>query len=250
MTKTHTIFGFTNRASVLAAVAMALAPQVTRAQTVPSDFLVLDNFTKGAQSVEVAVSGTKNSTYTEPVPGQTIIGGSRYILVYVPGTYNPYSQPMYADVVPAPANGQPPAFISWFGYGGLGRVELLYENGTSLLNANLSGYERLRVVFGTLPAPIGLNFNLEAWASNGYDDCGINVGPQQSQFTVDFPMSAYTVTGGAALNWSDTTALLMIFQAGLNFTITGFYAIPTGAVLDGPTGSINGPATFTCTQPS
>jgi hypothetical protein len=104
------------------------------------------------------------------------------------------------------------------------------------------------VVFGTLPAPIGLNFNLEAWASNGYDDCGINVGPQQSQFTVDFPMSAYTVTGGAALNWSDTTALLMIFQAGLDFTITGFYAIPTGAVLDGPTGSINGPATFTCGQ--
>jgi hypothetical protein len=233
-------------------LAMASMPHMLRAQTavpvVPTTFKVLDDFAIGTGAVDTTSGGTVY--YTEPSKGEHIIGGTRAFQIALTflnsglPANNPYTQPNVAQVVPNPGNGRPPAFIGWFGYGASGRIYLWYGSGTSLLNANLTGYDRLRVVFASLTT--ALNFNIEAWqgSNNEAGNIGINLAPSPGPFTVDFPLSAFKV-GTTALDWSDIEILEMIFQDNPNLAITGFYAIPKGVITDGPAGTVSGPATYT-----
>jgi len=235
----------TRRAGVLAGVAMALIPQMMRAQTtVPADFKVLDDFTKGKVKID-ATSGTTIKSQDHP----EIVGGTRTISLEL-GTAanNPYGQPVQVQVLTDPGNGVPPAFLWSVGYGVLPRIDLYYGEGPSPMHLNLAGYDRFRIVFGGLTNL--LNFNLEALqgSNNEGTTCGINLAPYPAPFTVDFPFSAY-VLNGAPLDFSDISVFDIIFQGGTNLAITGFYAIPAGVSTNGPAGSPDGPATFICARP-
>src|SRR5580704_5894235 len=89
--------GLTLRASVLAAVAMALMPQMMRAQATqpPAGSKVLDDFTKGAptaaENTIKLVSGDKIKTYKEPQDDGHIIGQRRTMEIFLtPAANNPY----------------------------------------------------------------------------------------------------------------------------------------------------------------
>jgi hypothetical protein len=247
--------GFTRPAGVLAAVAMALVPHMARAQTVvpvvPKTFLVLDDFTQGPptpQKIDI-VTGSETATYTETQNDGHIIGGTRAFQIVVnQAANNPYSQPLLAEVVTNPGNGVAPAFFGWFGFGALGRIYLQYGSASSHLNLKLTGYDRLRVFFSGLTTE--LNFNIAAFqgSNNEAGACGINLAPYPAAFSVDFPLSAFSL-GTTGVDWSDIELLEMIFQDTPDLAISGFYAIPTGVVTNGTPGTPDGPATFTCAKP-
>lgn len=253
---------YTRRASVLAAMAMALMPQMMRAQ-VPAGFKLLDDFTKGNNQPVQVVTGTKSNTYTDPHPDGNPIGGFRVIEVVVENGNNPYSQPSQAQVVTDPGNGVAPAFVGWFGYGATGgRIYLQYGSVALPLNLYLTNYDRFRFVFSGLTNGLG-SFDMPAFqgyipgstTNNEGSACGLDVTPNAStfmspaQFTVDFPISAFT--GGAAVDWSNIEILEMFVQGSPGMAITGFYAIEKGTDLsEGPVGSLQGPASFTCVPPT
>jgi len=226
----------TRGASVLAAVAMALMPQMMRAQTTepPAGSKTLDDFTKGADTIHI-VTGNVTKSYTEPAKDDHIVGGTRAMEVVVDAGNNPYSQPARAQVVTEPGNSMPPAFIGWFGYGALGRIYLQYGSAASPLNVNLLPYYALRVYFSGLTS--ALNFNIVAYqgSNNEAGGCGINLAPSPGPFTADFPLANFALST-TGVDFSNTAALVMVFQNTENLAITGFYAVPPGSA----------PATYTC----
>jgi hypothetical protein len=196
-------------------MAMALMPQMMRAE-VPAGFKLLDDFTKGNnQPVQLPTGiGTQSNSYTDPHPDGDPIGGFRVIEVVENAANNPYSQPVQAQVVTDPGNGAAPAFVGWFGYGATGRIYLLYGSVASPLNLYLTNYDRFRFVFSGLTNGLG-SFDLTAFqgyipgstTNNESAACGLDVTPNATslvaptQFTVDFPISAFNA--GAAIDWSN-----------------------------------------------
>jgi hypothetical protein len=258
---TGTCANFTRRASVLAAVAMALMPQIMRAQaTIPTTFKVLDDFTKAWTGAEVAnntidiVSGTKTQSYTDPLNDGHIIGGTRaFELTVGAAGNNPYGQNVQVGVLPNLGNGLPPSFVWSVGYGALTRIDLQYGSGTSPLNLNLSGYDRIRVMFSGMSGSVDLDAvafqgsNLEAGI------CSVGMAPFPGPFAVDYPLNAF-VLGSGGVDFSDTALFDFVLQnVGLGFgadlAITGIYAIPKGVVTDGPAGTPGGPALYRCAKP-
>jgi hypothetical protein len=227
----------------LAAVAMAWMPQTMQAQN-----LILDNFETGGGKV-AATTGVQTVTQT----GTGIYGGFRQFTLTVQngsgaGT-DPYQQPVQVQVRPSNSASDPSALLWSVGYGAAARIDLWYPGSatTENLNLNLSGYDRLRVDFSGLTAP--LNFNIEAFDTNGLSAlCGINLGPSGYNsdlvpFTVDFPISAFTFGGQPPqINWANIDLIDVIFQGAPNLAITKFLAIPNG--------SSEAPATVTCAPPA
>ncbi len=224
----------TNQAGLLAALAIALMPQMMLAQAPvpPAGSLTLDDFTKGADKI-VITTGNKTTSYTEPAKDDHIVGGTRAVEVVVgAATNNPYSQPARAQVVTEPGNSMPPAFIGWFGYGTLGRIYLQYglQSGpnTGPLNLNLLPYYALRVYFSGLNNPLNLNIAAYQGSNNEAGGCGINLAPYPAAFTVDFPLANF-VLGTTGVDFSNIESLVMIFQGSPDLAITGFYAVPPGS---------------------
>ena len=247
--------GLTRRASVLAAVAMAVMPQMIRAETtVPTTFKVLDDFTKGADKINIK-SGNETKSYTEPVKDNGIIGGTRAfeLTVGVAGN-NPYGQHVAVEVLPNPGNNLPPSFVWSVGYGVIGpRIDLQYGSGASPLNLKLGGYDRIRVMFSGLVGSLGLDVVAVQGSNLEAGSCGLGVLSFPGPFAVDFPLNAFTL-GSGGVDFSDIALFDFILQSqGLGFGaglgITGIYAIPTGVVTNGAAGTPSGPALYTCAKP-
>ena len=249
------------RASVLAAVAMALMPQTMRAQTplpvVPKTFMILDDFTKGPQTINIA-SGNQTNSYTDPLNDGHIVGGTRaFELTIGAAGNNPYGQPVQVEVLPNPGSVFP-AFVWSVGYGVIGpRIDLGYGfegPSKSPLNLRLGGYDRIRVMFGGLVGNAG--FDLVAFQGSNLEagSCSVAVEAFPGPFAVDFPLNAF-VLGSGGVDFSDIAAFDFILQnQGLGFgadlAITGIYAIPKGVVTDGTQGTPDGQALYTCAKPS
>jgi hypothetical protein len=249
--------GLTRRASVLAIVAMAAMPQITHAQTtVPTTFKVLDDFTKGADTINIK-SGNETKSYTDTgaLADDHIIGGTRAfeLTVGVAGN-NPYGQRVGVEVLPDPGNSLPSSFVWSVGYGVIGpRIDLQYGSGASPLKLNLSGYDRIRVMFSGLVGSLG--FDVVAFQGSNLEagSCSLGILPFPGPFAVDFPLNAFTL-GSGGVDFSDTALFDFILQnQGLGFgadlAITGIYAIPKGVVTNGTAGTPGGPALYTCAKP-
>jgi hypothetical protein len=71
-------------------------------------------------------------------------------------------------------------------------------------------------------------------SNNEAGGCGINLAPLPGPFTVDFPLDNFALST-TGVDFSNTEALLMVFQDSPDLAITGFYAVPPGSA----------PATYT-----
>jgi hypothetical protein len=243
--------------SALAVLAMASMPQMLRAQAtvpaVPTTFKVLDDFSKaGADGDRIdIITGNVTKSYTEPVKDINIIGGTRAYQLNVPTAgNNPYSQRIEVEVLPTPGNGLPPTFVWSVGYGGLARIDLAYGTGASKL-VNLSGYDRIRVMFSGTSGQVDFDLVAIAGAKSLNTSCSLGVTPFAGPFALDVPLSAFRPQG---LDFSDVTLLDFVLQSvglgfGADLGITGIYAIPTGVVTDGPPGTPSGPPLYTCVAP-
>jgi hypothetical protein len=233
---------FATGASLLAAVAMALMPQTMQAQN-----LIIDNFATGGGKV-AATTGVQTVTQT----GTGIYGGFRQITLTVQNglgvSTDPYQQPVQAQVRPSNSASDPSSLLWSQGYGAVGRIDLEYGNPPATpLNLNLTGYDRLRIDFSGLTD--SLNFNIEAYDTNGVGGlCGLNLSASGSNgearaFTVDFPLSLFSVTtSGGTIDWSNIDLIDIIFQGASNLAISEFLAIPNGSTIK--------PAPFSCAPPA
>lgn len=233
---------FTNQATTLAALAMALMPHMTFAQAPvpPAGSKTLDDFTKGADRT-VITTGNKTTSYTEPAKDDHIVGGTRSFQLVVPAGNSPYSQPSRAQVVTEPGNSLPPAFIESIGYLDLGStVFLQYGDPGTPLNLDLLPYYALRVYFGGLNNT--LNFHILAYqgSNNVAGVCAANLAPYPASFSVDIPLANFEVNGKAGIELNNIEELVMEFTGAPQMAITGFYAVPAGSA----------PATVTLCTPS
>jgi hypothetical protein len=206
-------------AILLTAVAMAGLPQAMRAQQIPPPppaNWILDNFEIGAGGVS-SVARVKNVTLpATPNTDSELIGGSRYIILNP--AQNPYNPLTEVQVRPSASASVPSSLVWSVGFGTAAAMDLVYGDNPSPLNLNLTGYDRLRLVFGGLSNALNDLVIVVQQGSGQASQCSLAVGTVSSQFlsdpvpsTVDFPLSAFT----AGTNWSDIQVIEIIFQGAI-----------------------------------
>ena len=129
---------------------------------------------------------------------------------------NPYNQNSTYGFVPA-RGGQPAAMVQTAGYFAAPRIDLYYGFQTPL-NADFSGYQKIRVNFNGLSQP--LNFNIQLHTGGPYAQGGCNLGPYAGSFSVELPLANFVVTPG--FSFSDITYFDVIFQDGSAIGNVGF----------------------------
>jgi hypothetical protein len=173
-------------AVLLTAAALAGLPQAMRAQQLPPPppaNWILDNFKIGAGGVS-SFSGVKNVTLpSNPNTDSDLIGGSRYIELSVSGASNPYQQAVVVQVRPSTSD---PSSLLWsVGFGTAAAMDLVYGDNPSPLNLNLTGYDRLRLVFGGLSNALNDLVIVVQQGSGQASQCSLAVGTVSSQFLSD-----------------------------------------------------------------
>ena len=208
-------------AGLMAAAAMALMPQIIRAQD-----LILDDFTTGAGKLGPISSGSRTATQT----GTGIVGGSRYANLNIgKASANEFHQASDVQFLPSTTPNVPSAMVWTAGYKSNARIEIGYGflANSIPLHLNLISYDRLRVSFDGLTQP--LNFNVEVWYgpnSNVVASLGCNLIPS-GPFTLDFPLSAFVSGSPGPVDWSNIAGFYIIFQGAPSLAITRFSAIPS-----------------------
>jgi hypothetical protein len=226
-------------AILLTAAALAGLPRAMRAQQLPPPppaNWILDNFKIGAGGVS-SFSGVKNVTLPSN-PDSELIGGSRYIILNP--AQNPYNQFTEVQVRPS-ASASVPSSLFWsVGYGTAAAMGLVYGDNPSPLNLNLTGYDRLRLVFGGLSN--ALNDLCHSGAAGQWSS--VPVQPRRGDSQQPIPQRPSSIDCGFSSERlpcghqperhpGDRNNL-----PGGNLAITKFLAIPTG--------STEPAANFTC----
>jgi len=159
-------------------------PQAMRAQQLPPPppaNWILDNFKIGAGGVS-SVARVKNVTLpATPNTDSDLIGGSRHIILNP--AQNPYNQ--FTEVQVRPSTSVPSSLVWSVGYGTAAAMGLVYGDNPSPLNLNLTGYDRLRLVFGGLSNALNDLVIVVQQGSGQASQCSLAVGTVSSQFLSD-----------------------------------------------------------------
>jgi hypothetical protein len=170
----------------LVALALAWMPQAMRAQQIPPAppaNWILDNFEIGAGGV-ASSSGVKNVTLpSTPNTDSDLIGGSRYIRLNP--AQNPYNQLTEVQVRPSASASVPSSLVWSVGFGTAAAMDLVYGDNPGPLNLNLTGYDRLRLVFGGLSNALNDLVIAVQQGSGQASQCSLAVGTVSSQFLSD-----------------------------------------------------------------
>ena len=78
------------------------------------------------------------------------------------------------------------------------------------MNADFTGYQKIRVSFSGLTQP--LNFNIQPYTGRPGAQGGCNIPPYAGPFSVELPLNLFTQTQG--FSFADVTAMDVIFQDG------------------------------------
>jgi hypothetical protein len=70
----------------------------------------------------------------------------------------------------------------------------MWYGGQNPMNADFSGYQKIRVSFNGLTQP--LNFNIQLHTGGPYAQGGCNIPPYAGAFNVELPLSLFTQTQG------------------------------------------------------
>jgi hypothetical protein len=141
---------------------------------------------------------------------------------------NPYNQSSSFGFLPS-RGGQPNAMVQTGGYFAPPRIDMWY-GGQNPMNADFSGYQKIRVSFNGLTQP--LNFNIQLHTGGPYAQGGCNIPPYAGAFNVELPLSLFTQTQG--FSFADVTAMDVIFQdgsaiGGVSFGVTSIVLTNTTA---------------------
>jgi hypothetical protein len=218
--------------TILALSFVLSAAQFTFAQDQP-----IDDFTTGNLQPVSVKSGSQAKILTG-----NMLGGSRDVTIFVcdPKTKgdctarNPYNQPSSFGFLPA-KGGQHAAMVQTGGYFAPPRIDMWYGLQTPM-NADFSGYQKIRVSFSGLTQP--LNFNIQPHTGGPYAQGGCNVPPYAGAFSVELPLNLFAQTQG--FSFANVTAMDVIFQdgsaiGGVSFGITSIVLTNTtasGVVID------------------
>ena len=240
------------------ALAAALSPSAIWGQEVcpgpaKATKCTIDNFTSGYGLVKSLTTGSEEVNQPPlPATGSGIVDGTRsIILTSGSGATNQFGQPTQAQTVRKSSTNPTPALVWSNGYGNDSLLQVLYGAtgyGAAPMNLDLTQYNsdsngRIRFTFAG--AQQGVNFNVEVYDSSGAagNDCGINLDPSLTSFTLDAPFNQF---GNPDIDWGDITGILFEVQNAFNV------GAPNLAVTDieviAATSSTP-PATYTCSVP-
>lgn len=183
---------------------------IAMSTTVLAQDLTIDDFSTGHYQSPGYKSGAKHRS----VQTGSMMGGSRDTNFFVctnPADCagrNPYNQASSYGFLPA-NGGQPAAMVQTGGYFVGPRIDMGYGYQTPL-NADFTGYQKIRVNFSGLSQP--LNFNIQPHTGGPYAQGGCNIPAYAGSFAVELPLDKFIQTQG--FSFADVTYMDVIFQDG------------------------------------
>lgn len=190
------------------AISVALFLAALTASAVAQD-LTIDDFTTG----NYQSPGYKSGLTHESIQTGSMMGGSRDTNMSICGNKkncaaaNPYKQASSYGFLPA-NGGQLAAMVQTGGYFSVPRIDMGYGYQTPL-NADFTGYQKIRVNFNGLTQP--LNFNIQPHTGGPYAQGGCNIPAYAGTFSVELPLNLFIQTQG--FSFADVTSMDVIFQS-------------------------------------
>lgn len=207
-----------------------LACALASSLAMPAQSTVLvDDFSSGAASAQLIAA--PGGQFVSASQAGTMASGYRNWTI---GLYGPASLGGSVDISPAGFDfredlGAHHRF-DWF----YGATYVGHDHGMHL---DLSGEDRLRFSFAD--APLGLNFNVLLYYRgeiNNYSQLGLNIGPHDGAFDVDFTFSDFAARIAVAsrpADFADVSGIYLVTQSGgfvgtggEGFRLTSISAVP------------------------
>jgi len=184
----------------------AVAACATASHAIAENHQAIDDFSSGHYQSKWIESGSENSSQTG-----SMIGGSRHTtLTLCTGaacrTANEFKQGASYGYVADRAHSGANAFVQSAGFDSFPRI----DQGYGPMNQDLSAFDRVRVNFVGLSAP--LNFNILMFTGAGRGQNGCNVGALNRPFSVEFPYAGFVPANGGFVP-GDITDISLVYQS-------------------------------------
>jgi hypothetical protein len=185
---------------------LALAALAAGAPALAENRQLIDDFSTGHFQAKPIKKGSASSNQIG-----SMVGGSRSTTVTLCSTDcstdNPYAQTVAYSYVSNKAQAGDNAFVQAAGFKTHPRI----DQGYGPMHVNFSAYDRVRLNFVGLSAP--MNFNLLMFTDGGRGQNGCNLPELNQPFSVELPYSGFVQENGGFMT-SDITDLAFVYQSG------------------------------------